>query len=63
MAPLDFEMAQILHENINENDVSLYLGDGVTSFERTGEKIIVTLASQKNNNGRLCYFIHWSKTK
>ena len=47
MAPLDFEMAQILHENINENDVSLYLGDGVTSFERTGEKIIVTLASRK----------------
>ncbi len=47
MAPLDFEMAQILHENINENGVSLYLGDGVTSFEKAGEKVIVTLASQK----------------
>lgn len=33
MAPLDFELAQLLHENILQNGVELYLGDGVSSFE------------------------------
>ncbi len=32
LAPIDFEMAQLLHENIVQNQVSLYLGDGVSSF-------------------------------
>lgn len=37
MAPVDYEMAQLLHENIHENGVELILGDGVDSFqEREG---------------------------
>ena len=36
MAPLDFEMAQLLHQNIRENGVDLRLADAVESFEETG---------------------------
>jgi NADPH-dependent 2,4-dienoyl-CoA reductase/sulfur reductase-like enzyme len=32
MAPLDFEMAQLLHEQLEQNGVRLHLGDGVSSF-------------------------------
>lgn len=45
MAPFDFEMAQLLHENIEMNGVELILGDGVTSFSRDGECTRITLAS------------------
>ena len=47
MAPLDFEMAQMLHENIRQNGVSLYLGDGVASFEDNGYSVTVKLQSGK----------------
>lgn len=47
MAPLDFEMAQLLHENIEMNGVSLILGDGVASFEHKGGKTCITLNSGK----------------
>ena len=47
MAPLDFEMAQMLHENIRQNGVELVLGDGVASFEDTGTGVIVRLNSGK----------------
>ena len=47
MAPLDFEMAQFLHENIEMNGVSLILGDGVASFEHKGGKTSITLNSGK----------------
>ncbi|NLI20227.1 MAG: FAD-dependent oxidoreductase [Clostridiales bacterium] len=33
MAPIDFEMAQLLHENIRQNGVKLHLSDGVSAFE------------------------------
>ncbi len=33
MAPLDYEMAQLIHENMDMNGVELILGDGVESFE------------------------------
>ena len=33
MMPLDFEMAQLIHENMVMNGVDLRLGDGVQSFE------------------------------
>ena len=33
MAPLDYEMAQLLHENIRDNGVDLRLADAVESFE------------------------------
>lgn len=47
MAPLDFEMAQLLHENIIQNGVKLTLGDGVSSFEEKEDSVIVTLNSGK----------------
>ena len=47
MAPLDFEMAQLLHENIEMNGVSLILGDGVASFEHKDGKKLITLNSGK----------------
>lgn len=48
MAPLDYEMAQILHSNIKSNSVDLYLGDGVASFEDEDDKVNVKLASGKS---------------
>ncbi|MGI6752293.1 MAG: FAD-dependent oxidoreductase [Anaerovoracaceae bacterium] len=48
MAPLDFEMAQLLHENIIQNGVKLYLGDGVRSFEDKEDSITLTLNSGKS---------------
>ena len=47
MAPLDFEMAQLLHENISNNGVELHLGDGVDSFNDTGDKVEISLKSGK----------------
>jgi len=47
MAPLDFEMAQILHEHIVQSGVGLSLGDGVKSFEESGNTVTVHLASGK----------------
>lgn len=48
MAPLDFEMAQLLHENILQNGVELHLGDGVKSFTDTGDSVAVALNSGKS---------------
>ena len=45
MAPLDFEMAQLLHENILDNGVALHLGDAVESFADDGSSVTVKLAS------------------
>ncbi len=45
MAPLDFEMAQILHEELRRSGVSLRLGDGVAAFEDLGGKTKVKLGS------------------
>ncbi|MEG0391990.1 MAG: FAD-dependent oxidoreductase [Anaerovoracaceae bacterium] len=48
MAPIDFEMAQLLHENMDSNGVKLYLGDGVQSFSRMPEgKTKISLSSGK----------------
>ncbi|MBQ9058721.1 MAG: FAD-dependent oxidoreductase [Atopobiaceae bacterium] len=47
MAPLDFEMAQLLHENILDKGVALHLGDGVDSFADDGKQVTVKLASGK----------------
>lgn len=47
MAPFDYEMAQLLHENITQNGVRLYLGDGVAAFEERQDHIVVTLQSGK----------------
>ncbi|MBQ1616162.1 MAG: FAD-dependent oxidoreductase [Ruminococcus sp.] len=53
MAPIDFEMAQLLHENIRQNGVSLYLGDGVAAFEDNGNDVTVKLQSGKTVNADL----------
>lgn len=43
MAPLDIEMANIVHHHLKEKGIELILKDGVESFENAGKKI--TLAS------------------
>ncbi len=45
MNTVDFEMAQLLHENIRQNGVELYLGDGVDSFEDVPDGVVVRLKS------------------
>ncbi|MEG2290142.1 MAG: CoA-disulfide reductase [Clostridium sp.] len=42
MAPLDYEMATIVHESLTENGVNLILEDGVKSFENNGKKVILS---------------------
>ena len=45
MAPVDFEMAQLLHEHIRDNGVSLRLADPVAAFEDDGKQVTVKLKS------------------
>jgi NADPH-dependent 2,4-dienoyl-CoA reductase/sulfur reductase-like enzyme/peroxiredoxin family protein/rhodanese-related sulfurtransferase/TusA-related sulfurtransferase len=45
MAPIDFEMAQIVHAHMKNKKVDLYLADGVKSFEYKNGKTTVTLNS------------------
>ena len=47
MAPIDWEMAQLLHRNIRANGTALYLGDGVKSFSSNDGVVTITLASGK----------------
>ncbi len=47
MAPLDYELAQLLHENISHNGVELHLGDGVSTFNDLGDRVEITLKSGK----------------
>ncbi len=47
MAPVDPEMAMILHKNIRDNEVDLHLSDGVASFEDTTSGVSVKLSSGK----------------
>ncbi len=53
LPPLDFEMAQLLHENLSENGVRLYLGDGVERFSDNGSFVTVTLKSGKTLDAEL----------
>ncbi|MCC3377661.1 FAD/NAD(P)-binding oxidoreductase, partial [Cohnella sp. REN36] len=41
MAPLDYEMASILHRHLQDQGVQLLLGDGVHSFTNHGKKIML----------------------
>lgn len=50
MAPADYEMAQLLHENMRMNDVELILGDGVKSFSKEENITTISLASGKTIN-------------
>ncbi len=53
MAPLDFEIAQLLHENIVQNGVNLTLGDGVEAFTDTGDGVDIRLKSGKSISAEL----------
>lgn len=60
MAPVDFEMAQLVHENIRMNGVELILSDGVKKFESivspegaNAGKTRITLASGKSLDAEL----------
>jgi len=53
MAPLDFEMAQLLHENIEGNGVHLSLGDGVSSFRDEAGQTVITLKSGREIGAEL----------
>jgi len=53
MAPLDFEMAQLLHENIEQNGVELHLNDGVSSFHDAGSSVDILLKSGKTVSAEL----------
>lgn len=45
MAPFDYEMAQLLHENMRMNGVNLILSDGVKEFHKKGAKTSIELVS------------------
>lgn len=47
MPPFDFEMAQLLHQHIEESGAALYLDDGVKEFKDDGKLVTVTLESGK----------------
>ncbi len=47
MAPVDKEMAEVLHENIRDNNVDLLLKEAVVEFDKIGEIIRVKLKSGK----------------
>lgn len=44
LAPFDTEMVVIAEKELNDNGVSLILGNGVKAFEEIGEKVIVELS-------------------
>jgi NADPH-dependent 2,4-dienoyl-CoA reductase/sulfur reductase-like enzyme/rhodanese-related sulfurtransferase len=48
MAPLDYEMAHLIHENMRMNNVNLILKDGVKSFDHKGG--VTTIHLQSGNS-------------
>ena len=47
MAPLDFSMAAIVHQQLTDKGVGLHLEDGVSRFEEKKDSVIVHLRSGK----------------
>ncbi len=41
LAPLDFEMAQMIHSELNLHNINLILGDGLARFEENGGAIVL----------------------
>lgn len=41
LAPIDYEMAAIVHAHMRENGVNLILEDGVKAFENSGRRIVL----------------------
>ncbi|NLY35601.1 MAG: FAD-dependent oxidoreductase [Tissierellia bacterium] len=48
MAPIDFDMAQMLHENMREIGVDLHLSTKVLSFDKDEKGLVVNLDGDKN---------------
>ncbi len=53
MSPIDFEMAQLLHESLEQNGVRLYLGDAVESFTDILGGVEIKLKSGKTVSAEL----------
>lgn len=53
MTPVDYEMAQLLHEHILQNRVDLHLSDGVAAFEDEAGSVAITLKSGKTISAEL----------
>ena len=47
MSPIDFEMAQLMHESLEQNGVDLHLGDAVESFNDVMGGVDIKLKSGK----------------
>lgn len=47
MPPIDIDMANIIHKHIRDNNINLYLNDGVKAFKEIDNKIEITLNSDK----------------
>ncbi len=56
LAPIDFEMAQILHQHINGKGVSLYLNEGVSEFVYKNGVTTVSLNSGKTIEADIVIF-------
>jgi CoA-disulfide reductase len=54
MAPIDYEMAQIVHQHLEDKDVNLILSDGVKEFKNEGKEIV--LSSGKTLNSDITIF-------
>lgn len=50
MAPLDIEMASIIHEQLIDKGIEVILKDGVNSFENNGHKIILGSGKEINTD-------------
>lgn len=50
LAPLDFEMAQIVHMELNDKGISLILGDGISAFENKGKNIVLESNTKLNTD-------------
>jgi NADPH-dependent 2,4-dienoyl-CoA reductase/sulfur reductase-like enzyme/rhodanese-related sulfurtransferase len=53
MAPIDFEMAQIVHEHLKVKGVDLHLKDGVSKFEYRDGVTTITLQSGAEVSGEM----------
>ncbi len=58
MSPIDFEMAQLLHETLVQNGVDLHLGDAVESFNDVVGGVDIKLKSGQNRLRRACDPLH-----
>lgn len=45
LAPLDYEMAAMVHDHLEHQGVELMLGDGLSAIESTGEALSIVLGS------------------